>query len=236
MPAIVSIPRNSIRNGFVIRLFFIGLVISFLGGLPIGILNLKAMQLAGNHNQEIAWKFVAGVIVVEVLAVIIALHMLEKVKIPERLNTILYYGAAFLFMVLAASFLRPLFKNSPIGQGEIHTGTITFPFMSGLMLSAINPMHIPFWTGWSSYVKDKGYLSCTNNSAATYLSGIILGSILSFVPYIILGQRLILLLPDFSKISGIALMLVSAFVSVRFFLKGRKKIEHKRSLKPLKTG
>lgn len=203
-----------------IRLFFIGMVISFLGGLPMGVLNLKAMQMAGNQNMEAAWLFISGVMVAEALAVLVAIYLVEKIKVSNKSIGLLYYGASILFLAIAAISLNSFLNEATHSMVVQGSDTVAFPFLNGFGLSIINPLHIPFWVGWTAFVKSKGYLPPSTTSTFPYLTGILIGSFLSFIPYTLLGAALILYLPNFALFTNLALVIAFSIVSVSLFIKG----------------
>jgi threonine/homoserine/homoserine lactone efflux protein len=211
---------TSSPKSILIRLLFIGLVISFLGGLPMGVLNLKAMQMAGNHNMKAAWLFIGGVMVAEALAVLVAIYLVEKIKINNKSVGLLYYAASILFLAIAAVSFNALLNEGTHSQVMQASDTVAFPFFTGFGISIINPLHIPFWVGWTAFVKSKGFLEPSSKATYPYLTGIIIGSFLSFIPYTLLGSALILYLPDFAWFTNLALVIAFSIVSFSLFIKG----------------
>jgi hypothetical protein len=59
------------------------------------------------------------------------------------------------------------------------------------MMSAINPMQIPFWFGWSTVLFTKKVLLPRNDYYNTYIGGIGLGSLLGFSVFVFGGQFLV---------------------------------------------
>ncbi len=45
----------------------LGLIVSFLGQLPLGILSMTATQIAVQENFTIAWKYAVGVAIIEMI-------------------------------------------------------------------------------------------------------------------------------------------------------------------------
>jgi hypothetical protein len=64
-----------------VRIFFTGLFISFLGTLPLGTLNIAAMQIAVSDGVAPALYFVLGALIIEIIYVRISL-----VGMADRIN------------------------------------------------------------------------------------------------------------------------------------------------------
>ena len=68
---------------------------------------------------------------------------------------------------------------------------ISHPFWSGVLFSAIDPMKIPFWFLWSTFLMGNKILIPQNRYFNFYVVGIGLGSLLGFLVFIYGGNYLI---------------------------------------------
>ena len=75
---------------------FLGFLISFLGQLPLGNMNLTATQLSVQENSSTAWKFGAGIVIVEVIYLRLALTGMDWVVEHKQVFTILGWVTVFL--------------------------------------------------------------------------------------------------------------------------------------------
>jgi len=66
------------------------------------------------------------------------------------------------------------------------------PFWTGSLLSLTNPLHLPFWLGWSTVLMNKNILRPLFNQYNWYVIGIGLGTILGFTVFIYAGNYLVL--------------------------------------------
>src|SRR6187401_110393 len=83
-----------------IRVFFIGSLISFLGQLPLGNMNLTATQLSVQESFRSAWKYGSGIVLVEIFYLRLALTGMDWVVEHKQLFTIMGWLTIFVFMVL----------------------------------------------------------------------------------------------------------------------------------------
>ncbi|HEY6899254.1 MAG TPA: hypothetical protein VI233_01365, partial [Puia sp.] len=82
-----------------------------------------------------------------------------------------------------------------LGLTLLHPGTalknIHYPFLSGLLLSTLNPLHLPFWLGWTAVLKAKNILVPARLEYNLFAIAIGAGTALAFLAYGFAG-RLIL--------------------------------------------
>ena len=65
------------------------------------------------------------------------------------------------------------------------------PFISGLLLSLLNPLHLPFWMGWTAVLRARGLLVDTRREYNIYVVAIGTGTGFAFLVYGITGHLLI---------------------------------------------
>src|SRR5690606_10193062 len=65
------------------------------------------------------------------------------------------------------------------------------PALSGLLLSIINPLHLPFWMGWTAVLRSKRVLNDGPGAYNAYAAAIGLGTALAFTVYGLAGHFLI---------------------------------------------
>jgi threonine/homoserine/homoserine lactone efflux protein len=171
-----------------IRVFFTGLFVSFLGSLPLGTLNVAAMQLSISDGFRTALLFSLGTITAEIIYVRISLIALDWIRKQERLFRILEWVTLGIIVALAiATFYSALHP----GQHKNVLLSSTLPkYVLGLMMSAINPMQIPFWFGWSTVLLTKKILLPMPSHYNVYTVGIGIGSMMGACVFIF-GGRLI---------------------------------------------
>jgi threonine/homoserine/homoserine lactone efflux protein len=171
-----------------LRLFMTGMLISFLGTLPMGTLNISAMQISLSDGIRPALYFSAGAVLVEIIYVrftLVAMHWFRKHK---RLLLGLEWFTLVIILALAASSfytaLNPSVNASPILSNTIHR------FWLGVVMSTINPLQVPFWFGWSTILASKNLLLPKESDYITYIAGIGIGTIIGHCIFIF-GGRLV---------------------------------------------
>lgn len=120
------------KNSIVVFLY--GLVISFLGSLPFGTLNLTAFQLATSGSLSDAYTFVAAVVIIELCIVYITLIAAHKIIQHRKLFSIFLVPAILLLIYLSVSAFffgrsRKLLAHTSIGLPRHYISIITWNFV-----------------------------------------------------------------------------------------------------------
>src|SRR4051812_48926477 len=85
------------------RVFVSGMFISFLGTLPLGTLNISAMQISVSDGIRPALFFALGALLVEIIYVRVSLVAMKWVTIHKKLLHALEWGSIFVITALAVS-------------------------------------------------------------------------------------------------------------------------------------
>lgn len=172
-----------------LRIFFTGMLISFLGTIPLGTLNVAAMQISVSDGVKQALYFSLGALLVEIIYVRISLVGMNWVRKQKKLFRWLEWITLIIIVALAvSSFIAAL---SPAHhKNQILSNTLP-RFELGLMMSAVNPMQIPFWFGWSTVLFTKKILEPQNNQYNAYIGGIGIGTFAGNSIFIFGGQLLV---------------------------------------------
>lgn len=172
-----------------LRIFFTGLGISFLGTLPLGTLNVAAMQISVSDGIRPALYFALGALLVEMVYVRISLVAMDWVRKQQRLFRLLEWFTLLIVVALAVSSFVAAAHTSGNAKNVILSSTM-HRFLLGLSMSAVNPMQIPFWFGWSTILFTKKVLLPRNDNYNSYIIGIGIGTFIGNCIFIF-GGRLI---------------------------------------------
>lgn len=157
-----------------IRIFFTGMLVSFLGSLPLGTLNIAAMQLAISDGVMAGIMFSLGSLFVEIIYVRISLVAMDWVRKQEKLFKAFEWVTLFIVIALAASsFYAAIHPN--VNENIILSSTLP-RFFLGVIMSAVNPVQIPFWFGWSTILFTKKILLPQKDHYNFYITGIGIGT------------------------------------------------------------
>lgn len=171
------------------RAFSYGLFISFLGTLPLGTLNIAAMQISVTDGLRPALLFALGALLVEMIYVRLSLVAMDWVRRQEKLFRWLEWATLLIILVLAAaSFVA---ATSPVVEKNVILSSTLPRFWLGVSMSALNPVQIPFWFGWSSVLFGKNILQTKESFYNIYIAGIGLGTLFGNSVFIFGGRLMV---------------------------------------------
>ncbi len=171
-----------------LRIGLTGLLISFLGSLPLGTLNITAFQIAVFQDVGNALWFALAVVLVELLVVRITLKWSGTIDLRNRIFFYTLPLAALILLYLSVASFMTIGEERELGTSLNLIPMIKSSFVLGLLLSILNPMHFPFWISWNSILTAKKTLDNTRGMYSFYLLGIGLGSLAGFLLFIFMGN------------------------------------------------
>jgi threonine/homoserine/homoserine lactone efflux protein len=222
-----------------LRILITGLFISFLGTLPLGTLNIAAMQISISDGTRPAIYFALGALLVEVIYVRISLVAMDWVRKRKKLFRFLEWFTVLIITALAvSSFIAaadPEEKKNVLLSYSFHR------FWLGVLLSALNPVQIPFWFGWSTVLFTKKILQPKNSHYNVYIIGIGVGTFIGNLVFIFGGRLLVDRLNNNQHIIQYVIGTIFAITAIIMFWKMIKKkdaiseIREEKNVKPLEA-
>jgi len=188
-----------------LKVGFYGFLISFLGTLPLGTLNITAFNIAASTTINDAIWFSIAVVLVELVVVLFTLIGNEKINFEGKLSFYLIpIGAVVLLYMAVHSFMTASNVEELNTAINIFPG-IESPFVLGILLSVLNPMHIPFWMTWNRILMAKRTLHKTKRSYTTYISSVGIGSLAGLFLFIFAGSHIFQNYGQYSMIINLSL-------------------------------
>ena len=172
------------------QIFFWGLLISFLGSLPLGTLNVAAMQIGIQESVQNAIWFSLGSLLVEMVYVRISLVGIDWVRKQQRLMKAMEWITLAIILALATGSFIAAIKSDENSKNVLLNFNL-HRFYLGMFMCAINPVQIPFWFGWSTVLFSKKILKTTAFDYNSYIVGIGIGTLLGNCVFIFGGKWMV---------------------------------------------
>jgi threonine/homoserine/homoserine lactone efflux protein len=169
-----------------LKILLVGMLVSFLGSLPLGTLNIAAMQISVSDGVVPALMFSTGSLIAEIVYVRISLVAMDWIRRQEKLFRILEWVTLAIVVVLAISSFYA--ATHPKVEENVVLSSSLPKILLGLIMSAVNPVQIPFWFGWSTVLFTKKVLLPRNDHYNSYIVGIGLGTLLGNCLFVFGGQ------------------------------------------------
>ena len=200
-----------------VKVFFWGMMISFLGSIPLGTLNVAAMQISVQESIINAMYFSLGSLIVEMIYVRISLVGINWIRKQKKLFRWMEWITLAIVVALAiGSFVAAM---QPHHAKNVMLNNNINRFLLGAMLSAITPMQIPFWFGWSTVLFTKNILQPKNSFYNFYIVGIGIGTFLGNCVFIFGGKWIILKLNNNQNLLNWIIGGIFAATAVIFLIK-----------------
>jgi threonine/homoserine/homoserine lactone efflux protein len=199
-----------------LRVSFWGMLVSFLGSLPLGTMNVTVTQLSVSDGIKAGLLFATGAMIVEVIIVRVALVSIKWLARQHRLFRLLEYVTTSIILFLAIASFTAAYSMTGFAT-SLPIKSVT-PFWTGAFLSLTNPLHIPFWLGWSTVLMNKNILRPDPVEYNWYVSGIGLGTMFGFALFIYAGNSLVTQIQQHQTFLNFAIglvLLVTAAIQVK---------------------
>jgi len=162
------------------------MLVSFVGSLPLGTLNVAAMQISVTDGVKQAMLFSVGSLIAEMIYVRVSLVAMDWVRKQKLFFKILEWVTLGIVLALAIfSFYAALSPHEH--ENKILSSNMP-NILLGFTMSVVNPVQIPFWFGWSTVLFSKKVLLPRNDHYNAYIVGIGIGTFIGNLIFIFGGK------------------------------------------------
>lgn len=170
-----------------VQTFFLAFLVSYLGSIPPGTINISVMQLSILRKHRAAIFFSLAATLVEFC------YAGMTVQFQLYLNTqtsIAVYFRVITALVLIVMGLWNMFSSVSPKEVDIDAKlTGRYGFLRGLILGLLNPMTIPFWLAITTYLENDGLVDVSGLGFWIYLIGLSSGTFCLLLTVDALGKR-----------------------------------------------
>lgn len=203
--------------------FFVGLTIGFLMCIPIGPINVWVIHTYLKKGVPHAFSIALGGSLMDFIYFFTILTGLSFVTYSEDFGTNLQlFGIGFIF-ILGLVELSRKYEGIALGKADNSAHKLLGSVLIGIVLYTSNPTLVLTMTGLGAFVKSLGLFDATALNNGLVSIGLAVGSASWFLFLLAMLKRYEgavkarLLL--FNKASGVLMVLLSLFMSVRIYAK-----------------
>ncbi len=201
----------------IIQVFLIGAIISFIGSIPPGTLNLAVLQLGMELKIKAALRFALAVSIIEYPYAWIAVVFEDWITASPVIIDNFQLITAIVMIVIGAFSIWSARKPSDFSIKFNESG-----FRRGLILSILNPMAIPFWIAYTAFLKSQGWIDLTTQwRVHSYVLGTSVGVMVLLTLFAFLAKRLSSYVKDnrvVKLIPGITLLVLGTYAFIKYLL------------------
>lgn len=196
--------------GYVALAFLWGLALSFVGTLPLGMINLTVADTSIHKGMRSALWVALGASLMETLQVCVSVAFAEAFTQNPYINRTLallaipvFWGLGIYFLLTSGSQPREGKKNTIRGMAL------------GILASFLNLLAYPYWIFYSSYLRMKGWLLPDPLSISIFITGTGIGTMLALALYARLSQLVATRATRISQITHRIMALVCMLLGLR---------------------
>lgn len=201
----------------IIQVFLVGALVSFIGSIPPGTLNLAVLQLGMEQKIKTALRFSLAVAIIEYPYAWIAVVFEDWVTSSPIIVDNFQLITAIVMTVIGAFSIWSARKPSEFSVRFNESG-----FRRGIILSILNPMAIPFWVAYTAFLKSQGWIDVSTPWLVhSYVFGTAIGVLILLIIFAFLARRLAHYVKDnriVKMIPGITLLVLGLYAFVNYLL------------------
>lgn len=166
-----------------IKNILVGFVVSFIGSIPLGYLNVIGFQIYSEFGIENLVQYLLGVVFVEAFVIYFTLIFANRLVSNIKLMRVIDVFGVFFLLFLAFSFYS-YSNQTATNSNYLQKYIIYSPFLIGLLLSSINFLQLPFWTGWNLYLINGNYIAAAKALKFYYIGGTLMGTFAGMMGFV----------------------------------------------------
>jgi len=167
--------------------FGLGYLLSLIGSLPLGMINMTVADEAINKGFRAAMIIAFGAAIIEFLQAFVALKFTYFFTDNPTVDFVIQWGVIPVFVLLGVYYLFK--KTSP--KNSKKTKESNSGFLKGMMLSSLNMLAIPYWVFYGTYLGSEGLVQHGDFYIVVFALGVMMGGLTLFTAYAKLGVFLV---------------------------------------------
>ncbi|MBC6400438.1 MAG: LysE family transporter [Ekhidna sp.] len=173
----------------VFQTLIVAFIISYIGSIPPGTINVSVMQLSilKKHRAAIFFALAASSTEFIYAGVTVRFHIFLSTQ-PVISD---YFKIVTSITLIALGLWNILSTRTSSSVGVNTKLTGRHGFLRGLLLGIFNPMTIPFWLAITTYLENDGLINVSAFGFWAYLTGLSTGTFCLLLTVDALGKRFI---------------------------------------------
>ncbi|WP_291287516.1 hypothetical protein [Flavobacterium sp.] len=192
----------------------IGFLVSFIGSIPLGYLNVVGLEIYSKSGLNNLVLFLFGVIFVETFVIYFTLIFARQLIRNKKLMKMIDFFAVGFMFVLAFLFYSGFHNQTAKSNDVLQEYLMYSPFVIGVVLNCFNFLQLPFWTSWNLYLLNGEYITIERKLKYYYIAGTLMGVFFGMLSLIVILQAF------FAKNNPLSKYVMPVFIPVFFIVLG----------------
>jgi threonine/homoserine/homoserine lactone efflux protein len=201
----------------IVQVFIVGVIISFIGSIPPGTLNLAVLQLGMEQKIKTALRFALAVSIIEYPYAWIGVVFEDWVTSSPIIVDNFQLITAIVMTLIGVFSIWSARKPSEFSVRFNESG-----FRRGIVLSILNPMAIPFWVAYTAFLKSQGWIDLSTPWLVhSYVLGTAVGVMILLIIFAFLAKRLAHYVKDnriVKMVPGVTLLVLGLYAFIKYLL------------------
>jgi len=170
--------------------FWLGFILSFLGSLPLGIINMKVAETTIRKGLLAGLLIATGASMIELIQAFVAIKFTHLFVGNPQVDFIFNSVAILVFFGLSVYFF--FFVNTKKQKPTPSSPYKKMPFFyKGMLISSMNVLVIPYWIFYGTYLSANGWLNSEIDFLCIFCVGVMLGTFVLLLLYARLGLMVV---------------------------------------------
>lgn len=177
------------KIGFKNNALLLGFLISLLGTLPLGYLNVIGLQILFEQGHFALTAYIIGIMVIEFFVLLIVGFVAKWLVQQKKLLLFVDVFTILFLSSIAWYFVCNISNNSNFSLAQLRMAQ--YPFMLGVILNSLNLIQWPYWSGIYIYAYRTDKLNTTQTSNYFFVIGALTGTCLGMLTFIYTGNYML---------------------------------------------
>ena len=166
-----------------IKNIFVGFLVSFIGSIPLGYLNVIGFDIYSSSGLISTVFYLLGVIFIEFIVIFVTLLFANKLNQNKRLLKFIdVFSILFMFVIAFVFYIN---ANSEQINRTVFSNVNHSFFLAGILYSSLNFIQIPFWLSWNLYLLNRNFIEISKSRKYFYVFGTITGTFFGMLTLIL---------------------------------------------------
>lgn len=157
-----------------------GILMSFVGTLPLGPINLTVVKTAIDHTSRHGVEVAIAAALIEILEVLVAFSFGQLIVGFLDTNRVVQTLTALVCFMLAAYFSA----RKPGKIQEAHNPEPRSFYLRGFTVALVNPQAIPFWIFALAVLNQYLPMDVDGSTLALFLGGVFVGKLMALLGFV----------------------------------------------------
>tara|TARA_R110000868_G_scaffold81946_2_gene231701 strand:+ start:12329 stop:13033 length:705 start_codon:yes stop_codon:yes gene_type:complete len=165
---------------------FLGILISLMGSLPLGYINVIGLQILLEQGNWAVISFISGIVFIEFF-VLKAVSFGAKWLVQQRkLLLFIDVFTIVFFSAIAYYFFSNINSGTNFSLSQLKLAQ--FPFILGLLLNSLNFIQWPYWSGIYIYLFRTEKIKNLCNDNSIFIMGAMIGTLVGMLIFAHTGK------------------------------------------------